>query len=231
MFKSLFGGRSLRSVDELKEPYKERMTAERPIQRRRAVEIVVVDDEQFQPLEALRAHQFQITTLNDLSDVRMIDRFPIILCDLHGVGAQLNATQQGAHLIKEIKGNYPEKYVIAYTGTGQSPLLQAAFSVSDAYLPKDTHIEDWVSTLDRAIETLTNPITVWKKYRIRLLDAGVTPSQLASLEDAFVSSYSLGQAKTKGSVENQVSVLGLTADVRAIIDGLISSVIFKLLFG
>lgn len=220
----------LLSIGDLQESYKERMQSERPIQRRRSVEIAVIDDEVFQPAEALRANQFQITILKDLSDIRMIDRFAIILCDLHGVGSQLNAIQQGAHLIREIKSNYPEKYVIAYTSTGQSPLLQAAFAVCDGYLSKDTRIEDWVSELDSAVDTLVNPVNVWKKYRVRLLDVGVTPSELAALEHAFVAAFNKGQIETKNRVEKTMTDLALSADVRAIINGLISSVIFKLLF-
>jgi hypothetical protein len=86
----------------------------------------------------------------------------------------LNASQQGAHLIKEIKANYPEKYVIAYTGSGNSPLFQEAFARSDLYLPKDARTDQWIETLDAAIEDLTNPMVVWKKYRLRLLEQGIS---------------------------------------------------------
>jgi hypothetical protein len=105
--------------------------------------------------------------------------------DLIGIGARLSPTLHGAHVIEEIKKIYPEKIVIAYTGGAKQDLLSKAIPASDYYLPKDANVEQWCDQLDSSIKLLGNPVTVWKALRHRLLDAGVTPYQLAELEDLF----------------------------------------------
>jgi DNA-binding NarL/FixJ family response regulator len=226
----LFPKKQYRDVEQLREPLRARLSKDRPINKRKSIEIAVIDDQNFAPLHSLRSNQFQITQLKDLSDIRDIERYVIVLCDLHGVGITLNASQQGAQLIREIKVNYPEKYVIAYTGSGNSPLFQEAFARSDLYLPKDARTDQWIESLDAAIEALTDPMVVWKKYRLRLLEQGITPYELAELEDAFVRKYEAGPDSARNSLIEKMAELELSADIRAVVNGLIASVIFKYLF-
>jgi DNA-binding NarL/FixJ family response regulator len=62
---------------------------------------------------------------------------------------------QGAYLIEEIKRNYPEKAVIAFTGGAtNSNISKRAAAAADDYLRKDASIEDWRELLDKHIKNL-----------------------------------------------------------------------------
>ena len=127
---------------------------------RRATEIAVLDDEPFVRTEQLRTHGFLVTELGgDLKSVSQIDRYPIVVCDVRGVGKSFGSAAEGAHVVSEIRKAYPDKYLIAYTGMTYDVIvtekLQAA-SV-DKIMQKDAAVDAWVQLLDTAIKEVTDP--------------------------------------------------------------------------
>jgi hypothetical protein len=178
--------RAYRSVDALDKKVAFARLSQRLVDKRPRFQIAVIDDEEFTPLEGLRRHSYNINHLHDVSSIDELRRYDIILFDLIGVGMGLSTTMQGAHLIRETRKNFPEKIIVSYTGGGRPDLLETSIQFSDYIIRKDAGVEEWCHALDQAIEALANPAIVWKKLRHRLLDAGITPYQLAELEDLFV---------------------------------------------
>lgn len=132
-----------------------------PSDLRRLIQIAVIDDQPFAPEHNLKNNQFQISTYTDIHKIEQIQDFPIVLCDLQGVGLQLASDMQGAYLIEEIKRNYPEKAVIAFTGGAtNSNMSKRAAAAADDYLKKDASIEEWRDVLDKHIRNLSDPIYV-----------------------------------------------------------------------
>lgn len=215
------------------EPLLKQNHAQRDANRlRRSIPICVIDDQPFSPLTNLRNNHFQVSEISDASDIRVVEPYAIILCDLQGVGAKLDPEKQGAHLIAEIKRSYPDKHVIAYTGaTPTSVLYRAAKEYADGIIKKDASLEVWTETLDKGIKQVTDAIVVWRKFRVRLLDNGFSPIDLVVLEDRFVRNYEEGAEPTKAAITSSIGKLNLASDVRAIAQGFISSIIFKLVFG
>ena len=199
---------------------------------RQSVPIGVIDDQSFTPLNNLRNNNYRIQEMGDIVNVTQVEDFAIILCDIQGVGKNLNPARQGVHLIREIKRQYPEKYVIAYSGaSSMNPLTRAATDTADNFVKKDAGIEEWTEKLDGAIDQITNPIQTWKAFRNLALDKGMTPLSLVELENDFVRSYSLGSERSHSNLSRKIGDLGLAQDVRAIAQGFISSIIFRLIFG
>ena len=173
--------------------------------QRRSVPIGVIDDQGFAALQNLRGHGYRITELGDIHDVATVSDYGIILSDLQGVGTTLNPAGQGAHLIREIKKRYPDKYIIAYTGAMKSAIIaQSAREYADGFLKKDASIEEWISTLDEAINYVTDPIAVWKRFRSRLLEWDVPLIVIAELEDDFVSYYKFGPERTGSRITQRI---------------------------
>src|SRR6266567_4331143 len=85
-------------------------------ERRSLVSICVIDDNPFEPRRNLENVGYKITYLGDVNTIDVTTPHHIVLCDLQGVALELDNKKQGAFLIREIKTNYPEKYVVAYTG-------------------------------------------------------------------------------------------------------------------
>jgi CheY-like chemotaxis protein len=202
-----------------------------PAELRREIKIAVVDDQPFAPEHNLKNNQFQIETFRDVQSVAQLAEFPIVLCDLQGVGVQLAADLQGAYLIEEIKSNYPEKAVIAFTGgSASSNISRRAAKAADGYLKKDASIDEWRDLLDKHIRNLSNPIYIWQRLRLRLVSEGIAPIDLLRLEDAYVSTVNKGAGATRASIEAVSRTSSLDPAVRKEITGFLASKAFDLVF-
>ena len=84
---------------------------------KRRFDIGVLDDEPFVQANALRAHGFRIVELGgDIKSVEQVASYPIVVCDIKGVGRAFGSKYEGAHVLSEIRKAYPDKYLIAFTG-------------------------------------------------------------------------------------------------------------------
>jgi DNA-binding NarL/FixJ family response regulator len=221
-----------RSVNDIEPQIRVKLQQKTKIALREAVPIVVIDDQPFEAANNLRNNHYQINHLTDLNNIQDIKSYPIVLCDLQGVGSALHGDMQGAHLIREIKKNYPEKIVIAYTGIAKTTAMSKLAQLhADAFLKKDDDIDTWFEELDRSIERVSDPVLMWKSFRKRMLDTGMTPYQLMELEDAFVESIWDGSDSIKKKFEIKFPSIKLQADLRAVVQGFVSSLIFKALIG
>ncbi|WP_321386759.1 hypothetical protein [Alcaligenes phenolicus] len=170
---------------------------------RKRVEIVAIDDQVFYPEANLRNAGFNIITKTDIQHIPEVAPYPIILCDVNGIGTHLNPDGQGAYVIQEIKTNYPEKIVIAYTAGGlNQTIVRQAKLMSDGYLRKDDSIDDWRNLLDSQIKIVLNPIETWKSLRIRLLQKEIELEDLMALEQAVLKNVKSGGEITKEAVKN-----------------------------
>ena len=202
-----------------------------PAELRRAIKIAVIDDKPFAPEHNLKNNHFQIETFKDVQSIDQLADYPIVLCDLQGVGMQLAADLQGAYLIEEIKANYPEKAVIAFTGgSGSSNISRRAIKAADSYLRKDAPIEEWRDVLDSHIKNLSDPVFIWKQLRLRLVRAGIAPIDLVKLEDTYVRSITSGAVATKASMEQVTRSSALDPSVKKEITGFLASKAFDLVF-
>ena len=221
--------KTLKTVRDYEKAVKPPLSAKSPQDIRRAVRIAVVDDRDFSPLTNLQQHQFDITHLHDIETTETIQPYPVILMDLQGVGLSLHPHLQGAHLIKEIKKNFPEKFVIAYTGGAEPDILALGVEVADKYTQKDTSIDDWCDILDEGTRAVADPIVVWRKTLHRLIDEEATPLELASLEDALVRSLLENPSSVPQRLQTVAKRLKLSPNLLAIINSLAANAIFALI--
>lgn len=229
---SMWTRKEWKSVNDIENRVRLSLRQKTPIALRESVQMVVIDDQPFEPATNLSNNHYKINHLTDVHSVSSIASYPIVLCDLQGVGTQLNTDMQGAHLIREIKNNFPEKIVIAYTGGARSSAMaKAAQTHADAFLKKDADIDEWVEALDAAINKVVDPLHTWREYRKRLLDAGATPFQVTQLEDAFVENFWSGAGAVKSKFRVKLDTLGLASDIKSIALNFISSVIFDAVTG
>ena len=223
--------RPLQSLEDLSNSISHLNSSQRIVNLRHNIRIAVIDDEGFPPIDNLRSNHYNITLLDDLTDIYQVEPYHILLCDLKGVGTRLNPTLQGAHIIKEVKENFQDKITIAYTGGSESNLIQQSISIADRYLQKDSDLDTWCETLDDSIKKLVDPIAVWKKIRQRLLDNGATPFHIALLEDCYVRHYHQGQEQSIQALNESLKKLNVKSTVKSIVDSFIASTLFALIFG
>src|SRR5947209_2369225 len=89
----------LLSINDLEDDIRVRRAQINRLDIRGSVPIAAIDDQPFEPATNLRHNHYNIVHLNDIQNIDEIKAYPIILCDLQGVGANLDPKLQGAHLI------------------------------------------------------------------------------------------------------------------------------------
>lgn len=153
---------------------------------RERVPIVIIDDEEFPYLDLLRDHKYNMTKLDDITDIGAVESYPVVLCDIRGVGRSLSAQFEGAHVISEVRKRYPHKVIVAYTAQQYDATYNRYLDHADFNQKKDADSEEWIETLDRALHLATNPATAWMRIRSRLLEMDLPISTVMKLEDQYV---------------------------------------------
>lgn len=228
---NLFKPKQVKSLHSVELKFLNSGLLKSPAELRKQIPIVAIDDQIFLPEKNLKNSGFSIETLADIQRITDIERYQIILCDVNGIGSALSDSTQGAYVIEEIKSTYPEKIVIAYTaGSAASKLVVRARASADRYIKKDASIEEWRDLLDDVIKSLCNPIDVWKKTRIRLLNAGIELEDLIKLEQALLSSLGTGNHNVRNAL-NQEAASSATASWKSEISRFMVSKAFDLAFG
>lgn len=199
--------------------------------RRSSVPIAVIDDQPFAPQTNLQSYGYNISQIGDIKSLNEVAKYPLILCDIMGVGRHFDSKLQGASLISEIKKGFPEKIVIAYTGAGLNErAVKMAGERSDRIIKKDIDMDEWVDVLDAATREAVDPYIVWNKVRARFIEMGVDTKDMLRLEDGYVRSI-LNRDLTFSDIKAASNSPDIRQDARAIVNGLISSVVFKAMFG
>lgn len=188
------------------------------------VRILVIDDSDFAPLERLQKLNFNIRQKKDISNIYLVAEYDVILVDIDGIGLLLNETYQGAYVISEIRKQYPQKVIIAYTSKTYDASYNKYFRLADYVFKKDIASEDWSENLDSAIENAINPISCWKKLRDFLLKKEVSLQTLIRIEDEYVKSIT-EKRTVNYSGEKWKKMLG--KEIHDILLNFVSSLIFK----
>ena len=153
---------------------------------RSLLSIAVIDDKRFAYADLLRKHDFNIVELGDISDIKAVSEYSIVVCDIKGVGKKFKSAAEGGHVIKEIRNRYPDKYIIAFSGSTFDPTFKKYFDSCDVAVKKDADIEEWINALDGAIEVVGNPIKRWIRTRTILLEHEMELFEVLKLEQAYI---------------------------------------------
>ena len=195
---------------------------------RSSVEILCIDDQGLEYENIIRQHGFNIRTLRDIVDIKAVREYPVIICDIKGVGKSFGSQYEGGHIIEEIKAKYPEKVIVAYTGQQFDARYNKFFSMADFILTKDIDSDTWISMLDQTITRVISPTEQWKRMRISLIDRDVPIKTIFQLEQEFIEAVKTGN---KSKFAKESTMKGVSSDVRSIITSFIASALFKLIFG
>lgn len=192
---------------------------------RSQISIVVIDDKGFVYHDVLRNHGYVVTELRDITDIKTIKPYPIVICDIRGVGKAFGSPYEGAHVLSEIRKHYPDKVLIVYTGQLFDASFNKYFVLCDASITKDAESQQWIEVLDSAITSYLDPVAQWKKIRAYLSNLEVPTIRLAELEHQYVTAL---LAKQKPFVDEN-KLFDLPKDAKTVLLGIASNIAFKLL--
>lgn len=195
--------------------------------RRSLVDIGYIDDEEFWPHKNLSALGYRVTEIGDIKSIEEVRSFPIVLCDLMGVGNKIDPVLQGAQIISEVKTNFPNIFVIAYTGANlQSRPAKRASLLADKFLKKDADIDEWKTTLDDLVKKATDPKEIWLRTRLNLCRQDIDTAHIMELEDAYVAAFEK-RDKDFSQMKSVVKKIDVVPVAKTVILNLASNGIFE----
>lgn len=198
------------------------------VNNRSLVPILCIDDQGLQYEGIIRNHGFNIRVVKDIEDIKSVSDYPVVICDIKGIGRNFGSPFEGGHIIDEIHKNYPDKILISFSGHQFDARYNKFFNLCDYVLTKDIDSDQWVSILDETIKKVTTPISQWKRMREFLYEQGVSTRKVFELEQEFIQAM-ISKDKTKFATKKTLE--NLSQDTRTVLTGFVSSLLFKLVVG
>jgi hypothetical protein len=139
---------------------------------------------------------FDITTKNDLYNIRDAEGYDIIICDIDGVGLKLGGNN-GIWLLKEINKEYPDKILILYSNYNQeirklNRIKNDVYEIWDKGELLDNHIKNgqdgFADKIKNSMNYFADPAQRWHKLRTKMLNTDTSIHEVAKLESYFVKS-------------------------------------------
>lgn len=153
---------------------------------KKEIKIAVIDDQDFPPTNNLRNLGFNIIPFKDISTLEQVKEYPVIICDIKGIGKEFGGKYEGAFVISELRKSYPDKYIISYSTSSYDLDISSFIQKSDVIASKGATIEEWSSILEKAIKDTSNASIRWKKTRESLLNNDIELSDLLDLEQKYI---------------------------------------------
>lgn len=189
--------------------------------------ILIIDDEGFPLLEDFRDEGYSIRCVKHFEDLSTASEYPIVICDIKGVGTQYDPYKGGSFVLRELKKKYPFKQYAAYSGFEYD--LGVMKDLKDVLIiPKTTDAETWRSNFDELIKRASDPIANWKTIRTYLLGKDVPLIDVLKIESMFVCAFLNKDEKMK-DFPNKKDFPNLSQDIRAIINNMVATCVLKMI--
>lgn len=181
---------------------------------KRKFQILLIDDRPPAILDLLRKTGFSVRDIQDIEAIEVAEPFPIVACDIEGIGKSFRPESRtgGIFVLKEIRKHYPDKYLIQYSTKSQD--IDQSLTKADVIFPKDTTIDGWQTTLEKALLELGNPKSRWLKIRRRLSDEGVDGYEIFKLEQAYIRDLT---EKKQRHLERQADLSDLAPGMKTLV--------------
>ncbi|OUQ20047.1 hypothetical protein B5E77_02000 [Lachnoclostridium sp. An131] len=159
---------------------------------RETIKVCVIDDEGFDINMLYDLGYKNIRKKIQFESMDEYEDYDIILCDIEGIGINVDVDKQGLAVAEQIKDVYPEKVVLLYSGKNVETFGEMPKNL-DGYLRKQSSMSELAKSLDAYYKQSIDPINVWKKTRDEMLNNKVSTKTVAFLEDRYCRSLLEGK--------------------------------------
>lgn len=191
---------------------------------RNNIKIAIIDDMDIPYLDSLNRSGYNVRHYKDIEDFDMIKSYPIIICDIKGVGKKFASKFGGAYLIQEIRKLYPEKYIIAMSSAVYKVNIAKAVGMADDKIIRDSDVDRVIKALNKAINIMKSNKKRWLRLREELLNTHeMDLYDVWEIEQQFIKSYI---NKDKSIFENHNVTKHSSDIVKGLLVNFISGIIF-----
>ncbi len=195
--------------------------------KRNRIPILIIDDENFMYLEELRNEQFNLMQIKDIEDFKTVAAYPVVICDVKGVGHKFNEKKEGLYVVESIKKLYPFKQVAVYS-SGYYEVSALSHLKGIEWIQKDAEKDMWCNYCDTLIQKASDPIYIWKSIRSHLLREDMDIKEVMFLESDYVKMVKYNPKKLV-DFPSRDAFPNIKEDARAVIQSMIAGGLLKLL--
>lgn len=159
---------------------------------RESIKVCVIDDEGFDINMLYDLGYKNIRKKIQFESMDEYQDYDIILCDIEGIGINVDVDKQGLAVAEQIKNVYPEKVVLLYSGKNVETFGEMP-KIIDGYLRKQSSMSELAKSLDAYYKQSIDPINVWEKTRDEMLNNKISTKTIAFLEDRYCRSLLEGK--------------------------------------
>ena len=185
------------------------------------IPILIIDDDGFSYKEQLRDENYNLTCLPRIDDLNAAAAYPIVICDIRGVGTNFDKEKEGAFVVRELKKKFPFKQYAVYSGSLYSLESFEEDLKGIERIKKDPDIDMWRTYFDELIRRVIDPKENWKTIRDYLIKKDVPLKDIAMLESNYVDILNNRPEDMKNFPEKK-TFPNIGPDVRAIIQSMIA---------
>lgn len=174
---------------------------------RKRVKIVVIDDDPNAfPLQALRDSGYTIDTWDNVKSLERLEQgdFDIIVLDISGVAAHVTP-DDGLGVLEHIKKVNPSQIVVAFSGQSFDLGKQKFFRMADDSLPKPADHLKCKQILDQLIEKKFTVEHLWASVAGAMARDGVSDKGIAKIEKQISKAIASGGQPDYGSIITEVT--------------------------
>lgn len=148
--------------------------------------ICILDDLEPPYKSELISSGFCIQHVADIKHITEVRNYPVVICDIDGVGTEIDSKQQGLGIALQISKAYPQIALGIYSGHTHGLVHRPDTAL---LINKDDDKESWSDKLDELIARTKDPRQVWSKIAVRLFNEGIPAKDIAKVESNYVKCY------------------------------------------
>jgi CheY-like chemotaxis protein len=165
-----------------------------PELRKRTKIVVIDDDKNAFPIEALRQEGYTIDYWPEVQSMDRLERgdYDIIVLDIAGVAMKFSPDEDGLGVLQHLKRHNPTQIIVAFSGQSFDLSKQDFFKLADDTMPKPVSILKCKQVLDQLIETKMTVRHLWETLTGLMRSEGIPEKKIAQLEANLVAALSAG---------------------------------------
>ena len=149
--------------------------------------IVVIDDEGFNTTVLAKYNYDNVTVHEAFEGIPAYSKFDVILCDIQGIGDNVQSKHGGVEVAIQLKKQYPQKIITLFSGKEKSN-IKLNYDILDGFIDKSLSGSELVSKIDEMILDRVNPVLIWDRLEDELRLSQVKNKEIAILEDIYCKS-------------------------------------------
>jgi DNA-binding NarL/FixJ family response regulator len=151
------------------------------------IKICVIDDEGYNTEPLLALNYQKVDKFLDFPNIVQLSDYDVILCDIEGVGKQIDYVNQGLAIADQLKSQYPYKVVLIYTGKSSDTYSQSSLK-NDGIIRKQTPNSEIARIIDTKILESRDYKKVFEFTKRELISRGASSKMIAIYEHYYCKS-------------------------------------------